>query len=1012
MDEFDALWDADTAVDPFDQAWETTAPEMSTSEKVVTGILTAGNSALLGFGDEIGAAGAAAIDEGKELFGLAPEADFGDRYTGYRDTAREKLGQFREENPKTAFGLDVAGGLATGGVGAAKTGVLQTPSLLGKVARGAATGTVVGGVAGAGYADGELKDRILGATQGAGLGAVFGAGVGGVSGVVSKIGRSGTAFKLKQRFSEMAKEELGAIGSLKGKPPEQITNAQKAVLKIFEDATDDEILLAAERIESAHKTGTPITLFEALDVPQGYIDAKQVRATRGGRNVAERFLQDRRKGTAARIGAVLDDISPEDDVYIGSRAVGDAASEIVKRTEAGRSVLASPMYKIASERTPIIESSQIDQVLELPRVQAIIKEIRTDFPEMAALRDNHVSILDKVKQGLDDQISDALSGNKPKKHLAASLGEWKKKLTDGIDYYNDDYKFAREVYKGMSSPVNWLKGNKWGDKKTVGLLEDLLGANAEKAGSAARLLINKSPKQLEKIAAVFETSGKTAELRAGFRAALQDKLDRVGTGVLDDKGGSIVDRIFGQNNTKEKLRIILGDDELGKLWNKVDLEGLVAKGESEIGISARAMGSPTQQLQRAAGEHKGILGKILTQSPTATLKDIFANLKPSEHEQLTKEIAEELFSTPDPKKFKQLANLQLQYNKYVRGVDPKIAVAQGGVTQAGITSGNSESGKVAPELVLGVGSAGAATAAASAPWGTTDSAEGAEDEGEEALTQTNILWKPASDADGKLVVLFPYETGNLVIKDAETGKVLDTGRSTGASNGYADTVRFNKPGSSFKNVVIEDGKGNLLYVDDGARRDENLATKKNAPKSKQKRGGALSEQPEAGLGYLSRMSAEGRTGALSRREGDVVQASNRGKELIKKFEGKRNEPYKDTGGVVTVGYGHTGDSAKSGKKLTDDEIEGLLDEDMQTATSAVERLVDVELSQNQIDALTSFVFNVGEGAFAKSTMLRKINDGDFEGAEKEFMKWVYDDGRKLRGLERRRRQEAELFAQT
>ena len=104
--------------------------------------------------------------------------------------------------------------------------------------------------------------------------------------------------------------------------------------------------------------------------------------------------------------------------------------------------------------------------------------------------------------------------------------------------------------------------------------------------------------------------------------------------------------------------------------------------------------------------------------------------------------------------------------------------------------------------------------------------EGKQDEGEEAINKSNILWKPVAENGGKLVVLFPKAVGNITIRDAETGQVLDTGRSTGPSNGYGDTVRFNKPGSAFKNVVIEDGDGNDLFVQDGSIRDENLASKR------------------------------------------------------------------------------------------------------------------------------------------------------------------------------------------
>lgn len=84
------------------------------------------------------------------------------------------------------------------------------------------------------------------------------------------------------------------------------------------------------------------------------------------------------------------------------------------------------------------------------------------------------------------------------------------------------------------------------------------------------------------------------------------------------------------------------------------------------------------------------------------------------------------------------------------------------------------------------------------------------------------LWKPLSESDGNLVMLFPYVAGTVVIKDANTGEVLDTGRSTGPSNGYADTVRFSRPGSAYREVIVEDSLGNAIYIKDGSARIENI----------------------------------------------------------------------------------------------------------------------------------------------------------------------------------------------
>ena len=131
--------------------------------------------------------------------------------------------------------------------------------------------------------------------------------------------------------------------------------------------------------------------------------------------------------------------------------------------------------------------------------------------------------------------------------------------------------------------------------------------------------------------------------------------------------------------------------------------------------------------------------------------------------------------------------------------------------------------------------------------------------------------------------------------------------------------------------------------------------------------------------------------------------------VIKKHEGLRLEAYLPTpNDVWTIGYGHT-HTTKKGMKITEAQAEKLLYRDLPWAENAVNTLVKVPLTQNQFDALVSFVFNVGEGAFARSTLLRFLNMGDYTNAAGQFLRWNKQKGRVLNGLTRRRREEMELF---
>lgn len=125
-------------------------------------------------------------------------------------------------------------------------------------------------------------------------------------------------------------------------------------------------------------------------------------------------------------------------------------------------------------------------------------------------------------------------------------------------------------------------------------------------------------------------------------------------------------------------------------------------------------------------------------------------------------------------------------------------------------------------------------------------------------------------------------------------------------------------------------------------------------------------------------------------------------------EGMRKVAYVDPVGVVTVCAGHTA-TAKLGQVKTEAECADLLKYDVKVAEHAIKRLVATPLTQEQFDALTSFVFNVGETAFAKSTLLKKINEFDCWGAGREFGRWTKAGGRELPGLVIRRASERQQW---
>lgn len=139
---------------------------------------------------------------------------------------------------------------------------------------------------------------------------------------------------------------------------------------------------------------------------------------------------------------------------------------------------------------------------------------------------------------------------------------------------------------------------------------------------------------------------------------------------------------------------------------------------------------------------------------------------------------------------------------------------------------------------------------------------------------------------------------------------------------------------------------------------------------------------------------------------------DKGIDLIKSFEGLKLNAYICPAGIPTIGYGTTrvnGQTVQMGSIITESQAVGYLKADLQQFESAVNGAVKVPVTQNQFDALVSFTYNLGAGNLRSSTLLKKLNAGDYAGAADEFPKWNKAGGKELAGLTRRRNAERDLF---
>jgi lysozyme len=140
-----------------------------------------------------------------------------------------------------------------------------------------------------------------------------------------------------------------------------------------------------------------------------------------------------------------------------------------------------------------------------------------------------------------------------------------------------------------------------------------------------------------------------------------------------------------------------------------------------------------------------------------------------------------------------------------------------------------------------------------------------------------------------------------------------------------------------------------------------------------------------------------------------MQTNKKGIELLKTFEGCKLKTYLCPAGIPTIGYGHTGPDVTEGLVITKRQAESLLKKDLAKFEKGVGELLKVKVSPNQFSALVVFAYNVGLGALAGSTLLKKLNAGDIIGAGNEFLRWNKVNKQEVQGLTNRRNAERDLF---
>ena len=141
-----------------------------------------------------------------------------------------------------------------------------------------------------------------------------------------------------------------------------------------------------------------------------------------------------------------------------------------------------------------------------------------------------------------------------------------------------------------------------------------------------------------------------------------------------------------------------------------------------------------------------------------------------------------------------------------------------------------------------------------------------------------------------------------------------------------------------------------------------------------------------------------------------MNIGQKGIDLIKHFEGCELNAYKCPAGVWTIGYGHI-KGVSEGMSITQEQAEQMLLDELKEYENYINELVTVNLSQNQFDALVSWVYNLGPANLQSSTLLKVLNSGDYSGVPAQIERWNKAGGKVLEGLIRRREAESALFCE-
>lgn len=652
--------------------------EMNTFDRGMAPANAMLQGAMLGFWDEAKAGLASGIEGAQNMFGYGynQDKDLGQKYDYYLEKARAQDEQWRTEHPYIDAGLQVAGGMLTGGIGAAKSGAVKGGSLVSRMLRGGAVGTATGGAAGFGYGEGGFKERADNAVGPALVGGAIGTAAPAVIQGIEAAAKSRPVQETIQRAGRKLAEERG---STMGITPPALAKEDVALARILRDVNPDKLQKSAAIMNTANRKGHPMYLAEAIDDPQVYQDARYYANTRGGRDFAQKAIDERSLGQSDRLGRAFDLVSKESNTYNAGKGIQKAASDLLEAAKAERARIVDPMYKQAYKSRPTVNSKilhykdptgqhnqTIDKIMTSPAIKRITRRLR-ELPEYEDLPDNSAKLVNRVLGELNEQINSAVAQGKSV--TIRDLMSLKSPLEKEIEAASPALKMARLRFEELSPAV---------DRKLNGMLGELSDLADGKLHLAGKKIMNLHPEKIKELQGMLGAEH-AKEFRGAIRAYMQDIVNN------NVDGRNALRKIIKSPEKRQVLETALGAKRYQALKRRIDFEDKIHGGKLQYNTGPRTQTNiTTEKEQKELLESVANIFRNPVNGASRMLKNAF---EAPEDELLTSEISKIFF---DPQAgyeaLKRIIPFRSNQDAYFKAIEDVLNKSQG-ATERGLITG-------------------------------------------------------------------------------------------------------------------------------------------------------------------------------------------------------------------------------------------------------------------------------------------------------------------------------------